>query len=96
MSLRIAIATDEVGWHTRQLQAALRERGAVGRCVDLEDCRIDTTAASRTSGAVSFSATSSATTERSLLKWPNALAAACRTSTTSSCRQPTMLSHAFG
>ena len=39
---RIAIATDEVGWHTRQLQAALRERGAVGRCVDLEDCRIDT------------------------------------------------------
>ncbi len=45
MSLRIAIATDEVGWHTRQLQAALRERGAVGRCVDLEDCRIDTGAA---------------------------------------------------
>ena len=39
---RIAIATDEVGWHTRQLQAALRERGAVGRCVDLEDCRVDT------------------------------------------------------
>lgn len=39
---RIAIATDEVGWHTRQLQAALRDRGAVGRCVDLEDCRIDT------------------------------------------------------
>lgn len=45
MSLRIAIATDEVGWHTRQLQAALRERGAAGRCVDLEDCRIDTGAA---------------------------------------------------
>ena len=42
---RVAIATDEVGWHTRQLQAALRERGAVGRCVDLEDCRIDTGAA---------------------------------------------------
>ncbi len=42
---RIAIMTDEVGWHTRQLQAALRERGAVGRCVDLADCRIDTTAA---------------------------------------------------
>ncbi len=36
--------TDEVGWHTRQLQAALRERGVVGRCVDLEDCRIDTLA----------------------------------------------------
>jgi RimK family alpha-L-glutamate ligase len=42
---RIAIMTDEVGWHTRQLQAALRERGALGRCVDLADCRIDTTAA---------------------------------------------------
>jgi tetrahydromethanopterin:alpha-L-glutamate ligase len=42
--LRVAIMTDEVGWHTRQLQAALRERGAVGRCVDLADCRIDTTA----------------------------------------------------
>ncbi|MBS0441467.1 MAG: RimK family alpha-L-glutamate ligase [Proteobacteria bacterium] len=41
---RIAIATDEVGWHTRQLQAGFRERGAVGRCVDLEDCRIDTAA----------------------------------------------------
>ena len=40
--LRVAIMTDEIGWHTRQLQAALRERGAVGRCVDLADCRIDT------------------------------------------------------
>lgn len=39
--MRIAIFTDEVGWHTRQLQAALRARGAVGRCVDLADCRID-------------------------------------------------------
>jgi RimK family alpha-L-glutamate ligase len=37
--------TDAIGWHTRQLQAALRERGALGRCVDLADCRIDTTAA---------------------------------------------------
>lgn len=37
--------TDEVGWHTRQLQAALRARGALGRCIDLADCRIDTTAA---------------------------------------------------
>ncbi|WP_298830859.1 RimK family alpha-L-glutamate ligase [uncultured Piscinibacter sp.] len=45
MSTRVAIMTDEVGWHTRQLQAALRERGAIGRCVDLEDCRIDTMAA---------------------------------------------------
>ena len=43
--LSIAIMTDEVGWHTRQLQAALRARGCVGRCVDLADCRIDTTAA---------------------------------------------------
>jgi RimK family alpha-L-glutamate ligase len=42
---RVAIMTDAVGWHTRQLQAALRERGASGRCVDLADCRIDTTAA---------------------------------------------------
>ena len=39
---RIAIMTDETGWHTRQLQAALRARGAVGRCLDLADCRIDT------------------------------------------------------
>jgi len=39
---RLAIATDEIGWHTRQLQAALRVRGAVGRCLDLADCRIDT------------------------------------------------------
>jgi tetrahydromethanopterin:alpha-L-glutamate ligase len=39
---RVAIMADEVGWHTRQLQAALRERGAVGRCIDLADCRIDT------------------------------------------------------
>ena len=43
--MRIAIFTDETGWHTRQLQAALRARGAVGRCVDLADCRIDTAAA---------------------------------------------------
>ncbi|HEY6513115.1 MAG TPA: RimK family alpha-L-glutamate ligase [Burkholderiaceae bacterium] len=42
---RLAIMTDAIGWHTRQLQAALRERGALGRCVDLADCRIDTTAA---------------------------------------------------
>lgn len=42
---RIAIMTDEIGWHTRQLQAALRARGAIGRCIDLADCHIDTTAA---------------------------------------------------
>jgi RimK family alpha-L-glutamate ligase len=45
MPLRIAIMADETGWHTRQLQAALRARGASSRCVDLADCRIDTTAA---------------------------------------------------
>jgi RimK family alpha-L-glutamate ligase len=42
--MRVALLTDETGWHTRQLQAALRTRGAEGRCIDLEDCRIDTTA----------------------------------------------------
>jgi RimK family alpha-L-glutamate ligase len=42
--LRVAIATDSVGWHTRELQRALRERGCMGRCVDLADCRIDTAA----------------------------------------------------
>jgi len=36
--LRVAIMTDEIGWHTRQLQRALRERGGVGRCIDLADC----------------------------------------------------------
>lgn len=41
----VAIMTDETGWHTRQLQAALRARGGLGRCVDLAECRIDTTAA---------------------------------------------------
>jgi tetrahydromethanopterin:alpha-L-glutamate ligase len=45
MALRIAIMADETGWHTRQLQAALRARGASSRCVDLANCRIDTSAA---------------------------------------------------
>ena len=40
--LCVAIMTDEVGWHTRQLQAALRARGASGRCIDLARCHIDT------------------------------------------------------
>ena len=40
--LRVAIVTDQIGWHTRQLQAALRQRGARGHCIDLADCRIDT------------------------------------------------------
>ena len=43
--MRVAIFTDETGWHTRQLQRALRRRGAEGRCIDLADCRIDTGAA---------------------------------------------------
>lgn len=42
---RVAIVADEIGWHTRQLQAALRTRGAFSRCIDLADCRIDTSAA---------------------------------------------------
>ncbi|WP_245591334.1 ATP-grasp domain-containing protein [Derxia gummosa] len=41
--LRVAIFTDETGWHTARLQKALRARGHEGRCVDLADCRIDTT-----------------------------------------------------
>ena len=44
-AVRVAILTDETGWHTRQLQRALRARGAEGRCIDLADCRIDTQAA---------------------------------------------------
>lgn len=43
--MKIAVFADEVGWHTRQVQAALRARGAVGRCIDLADCHVDTTAA---------------------------------------------------
>jgi RimK family alpha-L-glutamate ligase len=42
--MKVAIFTDETGWHTRQLQAALRQRGASGRCVDLQHCGIDTRA----------------------------------------------------
>ncbi|MBN9205353.1 ATP-grasp domain-containing protein [Methylibium petroleiphilum] len=42
--MRVAIFTDETGWHTRQIQQALRARGAEGRCIDLADCRIDTAA----------------------------------------------------
>jgi len=41
--LRVAIMTDEVGWHTTRLQQALRARGCAGRCVDLAACRFDTT-----------------------------------------------------
>lgn len=42
-SLRIAIMTDETGWHTARLKRALRARGAQARCIDLAQCRIDTT-----------------------------------------------------
>ncbi|CAN7403013.1 RimK family alpha-L-glutamate ligase [Trinickia sp. LjRoot230] len=41
--VRIAIMTDEIGWHTGRLKKAFRARGAEARCVDLADCRIDTT-----------------------------------------------------
>lgn len=40
--MKLAIFADETGWHTRQLQAALRARGASGRCVDLAHCQVDT------------------------------------------------------
>ena len=40
--MKVAIFADETGWHTRQLQSALRTRGALGRCVDLADCHVDT------------------------------------------------------
>jgi RimK family alpha-L-glutamate ligase len=39
--MKVAIFSDETGWHTRRLQAALRARGAQGRCVDLAACDID-------------------------------------------------------
>jgi hypothetical protein len=35
--------TDETGWHTSRLRRALRERGCTSRCVDLADCRFETT-----------------------------------------------------
>ncbi|KND62429.1 putative glutaminyl transferase [Candidatus Burkholderia verschuerenii] len=43
MSLRVAIMTDETGWHTGRLKKAFRARAVEARCVDLADCRIDTT-----------------------------------------------------
>ncbi|SAL87934.1 Alpha-aminoadipate--LysW ligase LysX [Caballeronia arvi] len=42
-TLRVAIMTDETGWHTGRLKKAFRARGVEARCVDLADCRIDTT-----------------------------------------------------
>jgi tetrahydromethanopterin:alpha-L-glutamate ligase len=41
--VRVAIMTDETGWHTGRLKKAFRTRGAEARCVDLAACRIDTT-----------------------------------------------------
>ncbi|CAG4891827.1 ATP-grasp domain-containing protein [Paraburkholderia gardini] len=41
--LRVAIMTDETGWHTTRLKRAFRARGVEARCVDLAGCRIDTT-----------------------------------------------------
>ncbi|VXC86674.1 30S ribosomal protein S6 [Burkholderia sp. 8Y] len=40
---RVAIMTDETGWHTSRLRKAFRARDVEARCVDLADCRIDTT-----------------------------------------------------
>src|SRR6201996_1195221 len=42
-ALRVAIMTDETGWHTGRLKRAFRARDVEARCVDLADCRIDTT-----------------------------------------------------
>ncbi|MDR3099282.1 MAG: RimK family alpha-L-glutamate ligase [Paraburkholderia sp.] len=42
-ALHIAIMTDETGWHTARLKKAFRAHGAEARCVDLANCRIDTT-----------------------------------------------------
>ncbi len=39
----VAIMTDETGWHTAGLKTALRERGCTSRCVDLADCRFEST-----------------------------------------------------
>ena len=44
--MRVAIFTDETGWHTTRLKRALRARGAEARCVDLADCHFDTTTSS--------------------------------------------------
>jgi tetrahydromethanopterin:alpha-L-glutamate ligase len=41
--MRVAIMTDETGWHTGRLKKAFRACDVDARCVDLADCRIDTT-----------------------------------------------------
>ncbi len=55
--IRVAVMTDETGWHTRQLQAALRARGASGRCIDLADCHVDTSLAAHGLAIPGFGAT---------------------------------------
>jgi RimK family alpha-L-glutamate ligase len=42
-ALSVAIMTDETGWHTARLRAALRACGVGSRCIDLADCRFETT-----------------------------------------------------
>src|SRR5271169_5837597 len=41
MSLRVAILTDEPGWHGRELQRAFRALGVHSAFASLSDCRID-------------------------------------------------------
>jgi RimK family alpha-L-glutamate ligase len=41
--MRLAIMTDETGWHTSRLKKACRARGIEARCVDLAACRFDST-----------------------------------------------------
>ena len=43
MTFRIAIVTDDRGWHGARLRRALRARGADVRIMSLRDCRIDLT-----------------------------------------------------
>lgn len=38
---RVAILTDETGWHTARLRRALARRGFDARCADLAECRFD-------------------------------------------------------
>jgi tetrahydromethanopterin:alpha-L-glutamate ligase len=41
MSMRVAILTDEPGWHGRELQRAFRQLGVHSAFASLSDCRID-------------------------------------------------------
>jgi len=42
MSLRIAIVTDDPGWHGARLRAAFAARGCAVRLVSLRECRLET------------------------------------------------------